>query len=298
MITPITPEDFRALEDLRAPAGQPGSGRVRYAAAMYFNRSNRLSDGALEVFRICSPLDHEDPTGLLTTRGHLVEVQSSAVLSPELSVRLLIDEVDAYFGTLHGPGIAEVRSGLTHWRGGAWQDVSQKRNEVVDAYLSGALAQLEKTHASLAKCIRQAAPFLEWITYDRYPAAEVGPDFPAGHAYATVIGESGAPIAARDWDLGLFLIAPNVLYRDHRHKAPELYAPLTGPHGWRFSPNGPMTILPAHRPVWNEPYAPHMTKVGATPFLCLYAWTRDVNDPAEILPATDWSALQSLKLEA
>jgi hypothetical protein len=59
-----------------------------------------------------------------------------------------------------------------------------------------------------------------------------------------------------------------------------------------------MTILPAHRPVWNEPFAPHMTKVGATPFLCLYAWTRDVNDPAEILPATDWSDLQSLKLEA
>ena len=69
MITPITPEDFRALEDLRAPAGQPGSGRIRYAAAMHFNRSNRLSDGALEVFRICSPLDHEDPTGLLLREG-------------------------------------------------------------------------------------------------------------------------------------------------------------------------------------------------------------------------------------
>jgi hypothetical protein len=97
--------------------------------------------------------------------------------------------------------------------------------------------------------------------------------------------------------MGLFVIAPQVLYRDHRHRASELYAPLTGPHGWRFGVQRPLRTLPAHRPVWNEPFAPHLTKVGPTPFLCLYAWTRDVNAGAEILPATDWSALETLRLE-
>ncbi|MFZ1660937.1 MAG: dimethylsulfonioproprionate lyase family protein [Paracoccaceae bacterium] len=297
MITPVTPDDFRALEDLRAPCGQPGSGRVRYAAAMYFNRSRRLSDAALEVFRICSPLDHEDPAGLLTTRGLLAEVQSAAVLSAELSVRLLIDEADTYLATLSGPGIAEVRSGISYWRGAEWHGIQATRNSVVDTYLPAALAPLEKTHASLAKAIRQTVPHLQWITYDEYPAAEIGPDFPKSHAYATLIGEKGAPIRSNDWDMGIFLIAPNVLYRDHRHKAPELYAPLTGPHGWRFAPDAPVSIFPAHHPVWNEPFAAHMTKVGPTPFLCLYIWTRDVNEPAEVLRANDWADLQSSRLE-
>jgi len=297
MITPLTPDDFRALEDLRAPCGQPGSGRVRYAAAMYFNRTQRLSDAALEVFRICSPLDHEDPAGLLTTRGLLAEVQSAAVLPAELAVRLLIDEADAYLATLHGPGIAEARSGISHWRGTIWHGVQSTRNSVVETNLSSALAPLEKTHASLAKAIRQAVPHLQWITYDQYPAAEIGPDFPKGHAYAALIGETGAPIQSDDWDMGIFLIAPNVLYRDHRHKAPELYAPLTGPHGWRFAPDAALSIFPAHQPVWNEPFAHHMTKVGPTPFLCFYIWTRDVNTPAEVLPGSDWAALESSKLE-
>ncbi len=106
-----------------------------------------------------------------------------------------------------------------------------------------------------------------------------------------MVGEN-APVAARDFDLGLFLIAPGTLYRDHRHPAPELYAPLTGPHFWRFRPDAPLLPKPAHRPVWNDPLQPHATKVGAVPFLCLFVWTRDVNLPAEVLPASDWPDIE------
>ncbi|MEZ5885412.1 MAG: hypothetical protein R3D56_00705 [Paracoccaceae bacterium] len=72
-------------------------------------------------------------------------------------------------------------------------------------------------------------------------------------------------------------------FTDHRHKAPELYVPLTGPHGWRFGVDRPLTILPAHRPIWMEPFQPHLTKGRARPFLCLFVWACDVNDPAEVL---------------
>jgi hypothetical protein len=74
------------------------------------------------------------------------------------------------------------------------------------------------------------------VTYDRYPRAEIGARFLQGMPLPRSWGR--APFAARDFDLGLFLIAPHVLYRDHHHAAPELYAPLTGPHGWRFGPGG------------------------------------------------------------
>ena len=82
------------------------------------------------------------------------------------------------------------------------------------------------------------------------------------------------------------------------HKAPELYAPLTGPHGWRFGPGLPLDIKAAHVPVWNAPQRPHLTKVGPVPFLCIFCWTRDVNDTAVVLPADDWAVLEALRIEA
>ena len=88
-----------------------------------------------------------------------------------------------------------------------------------------------------------------------------------------------------------------MLYRDHCHAAPELYAPLTGPHGWRFGPGRPLMVKPAHQPVWNPPYPPHLTKVGPVPFLCLFGWTRDVNEVARVMPAADWPELEALRLD-
>ncbi len=55
-------------------------------------------------------------------------------------------------------------------------------------------------------------------------------------------------------------------------------------------------IRPAHQPVWNDPMAPHLTKVGWVPFLSLFGWTRDVAEPAVVLPATDWAELDAWKI--
>jgi hypothetical protein len=64
-ITPETPEDARQLADLATPPGLPGSGRVRYAAAMHFYYRGHLSADALEVYRILALIDAEDPVPLL-----------------------------------------------------------------------------------------------------------------------------------------------------------------------------------------------------------------------------------------
>jgi len=294
----MTPKDEEiARAELATPLGDEGSGRRRYAAAMSLNRAGLLSDAALEVYRICSPRDHEDPSVLLARRGLVKEVPKPMPPSRDTALVRLLDEADRYLSTLPGPGIAEVRSGLAKWRGGDPQDVRHPANAVLDRWMEPALVALEATHPALAGAIRDAIPHLCWITYDDYDAEEIGPDFPANHAFASIFGESGAPYACQDWDMGLFLMAPNVLYRDRRHAAPELYAPLTGPHGWRFGVDDPVSVLPAHVPVWNEAFRPHMTKVGPEPFLCLYAWTRDVNTPAEVIRAGDWTRLEATTLK-
>jgi hypothetical protein len=190
--------------------------------------------------------------------------------------------------------VAEVRAGIAAARGGA-VTLAHAPNAVVTQHLATALDQLVQTHPALAAAIAGAASHLKWLSYDEYPPDQIGEAFRTGHAYASIIGEDAA-VPASDFDLGLFLIAPHVLYRDHCHKAPELYVPLTGPHGWRFGPGMPLIVKPAHHPVWNTPYAPHLTKVGAVPFLCLFGWTRDVAEVARVIPAPDWAELEALRL--
>jgi len=287
-----TSDDLRARADLNAVIGQPGSGRLRYAAAMHFYRKGQLSPEALEVYRICSPKDGEDPAPILAARGMRVDLPTPD--APELAIRRLVEEVDRYIAALPGPGIAEIRSLSARWRDGPVRS-SRAPNPVIDAHLATALDAMEADQPALAAALRAAAPHLPWITYGLYPPEEIGQAFLTGHAYATLVGAEGA-IPAEEFDLGVFLIAPHVLYRDHAHPAPELYAPLTGPHGWRFGPGTPLIVKPAHEPVWNEPDAPHMTKVGPVPFLCIFGWTKDVDLPARVLPAGDWTELEALRI--
>jgi hypothetical protein len=51
------------------PLGEPWSGRTRYAAAMYFHKRSELSAEALEVYRLCSRRDSEDPLPIIRERG-------------------------------------------------------------------------------------------------------------------------------------------------------------------------------------------------------------------------------------
>lgn len=54
---------------VRTPLGEHWSGRTRYAAAMYFYQRGEMSAEALEVYRLCSRLDWQDPLPIIRDRG-------------------------------------------------------------------------------------------------------------------------------------------------------------------------------------------------------------------------------------
>lgn len=58
-------ETKRHWEMIRLPPGQEWSGRARYAAAMFFYQRGLMDAETLEVYRICSRLDAEDPATVL-----------------------------------------------------------------------------------------------------------------------------------------------------------------------------------------------------------------------------------------
>lgn len=276
------------------PAPPPDMGRARYARAMTLYARGALTAAQLEAYRVAAA-QNGPPDDSFTDRGLPVPQDPlPADPLPTDPILTLVAEADRYLATLPGPGVAEVRAGIAAHRAPPLPQEPHS-HPVVAAHLTAALDALRPTHPALAEALTQAAPLLRWKAYDRYPASVIGADFLAGNAYALLIGE-GAPIPAPDFHLGLFVIAPGVLYRDHNHPAPELYAPLTGPHGWRFGPDRPLIVKPAHHPVWNPPLHPHLIKIGPLPFLCVYGWTCDTDQPAIVIPADDWPDLEALTL--
>ena len=210
-------------------------------------------------------------------------------MSAETAIRNLVGEIENYLAGLNDPRIAAVLGGIDQWARGPVRRV-RSRTLPVCHHLDRSLETMGGT--SLAKAISEARAFLHWVSYDAYPREDIGARFADNHAFASIIGE-GCAVEAADFDLGLFIIAPNLFYRDHHHAAPELYAPLTGPHGWRFNPGDPLVWKEAHEPVWNRAWQPHATMTGETPFLGIFCWTQDVGVPAKIIPSPDWPKLEN-----
>jgi hypothetical protein len=206
------------------------------------------------------------------------------------TIARLIEEIDHYLADLKGPGIAEVRRGLLRFGEGPVREGIAPASPSC-GHLDAALFCVNGVEA-LRQAINAARPALRWVTYDAYPSEMIGPRFPVAHAFASLISGTGH-VPADDFELGLFLIAPKTLYRDHRHKAPELYVPLTGPHEWRFGVGESWTGYAAHTPIWNEPMQVHATLVRDIPFLALFAWTRDVMADAIVVRAPDWAEIEA-----
>ena len=53
---------------INTPLGEQWSGRTRYAAAMFFYKRGLMDAPTLEVYRICSRLDHQDPLSIIRER--------------------------------------------------------------------------------------------------------------------------------------------------------------------------------------------------------------------------------------
>ncbi|SMH55221.1 hypothetical protein [Mesorhizobium australicum] len=54
---------------VRMPLGEAWSGRARYAAAMFLYKRGLMNAETLEVYRLCSRLDHQDPLAIIRDRG-------------------------------------------------------------------------------------------------------------------------------------------------------------------------------------------------------------------------------------
>ena len=174
---------------LHTPLGWPGSGRQRYAVAMGLHRDGLMSDAALEVYRICSPLDRQDPEQLLLDQN--LPIPAKPTLAAATALHSLIAAIDSYLATLKGPGVAEVRARLNAQRPDSFTPAAGQDTPDITAHLVH-LAQLDPTQPVFAMALRNACPYLHW---------QPNPGL------AQLIGVNG-PWVAADFELGIGLADP------------------------------------------------------------------------------------------
>lgn len=190
--------------------------------------------------------------------------------------------IDAIRRSLKGEVTAEVRARL------AAQDLSpaamlepQPRRLPATRFLPECVAASMFMSPDVAAALAEIEEFLHWRQNPNYSDRAMGrAGYMDNYAYAELIGPNGF-FAGDDFLMGLLLLGPGVHYRDHHHAAPELYWLLTGPSEWRRG-TGDFAMHDAGDMIWHAPHVVHATRTGTSPLLAVWAWTRDVNEPARL----------------
>ena len=162
--------------------------------------------------------------------------------------------------------------------------------------LDQAIAQIDDNQfAALKTALIAAKDHLHWKIDDgEYYAngADVGEGYKAGNMHTLLMGPENAVVTSDKYLLGLFLLAPRTLYRDHKHLAPELYVTLTGPSAWRFE-LGEWEEHKAGSRLFNPSYVVHATRVDETPFLALFAWELGATPSiCSVVNVGDWGEIE------
>jgi hypothetical protein len=190
--------------------------------------------------------------------------------------------IDAIRRSLKGKGSAEVKARL------AVQDLSpsaatepEPRRLAACRHLPECVAASMFMAPDVAAALAEIDEFLHWKQNPNYSDQVMGDGYMDNYAYAELIGQSGF-FAGEDFLMGLMLLGPRRLYPDHHHPAPELYWLLTGPSEWR---RGESEFLArrAGETIWHLPMVSHATKTLDSPLLAVWAWTRDVGQPAKLV---------------
>lgn len=150
------------------------------------------------------------------------------------------------------------------------------------ALLPDAVGSALTVASDVAAAIAAIEDDLHWMQNPNYSDAAMGmKGYMDGYAYAEIIGPKGF-FTGSDFLMGLLLLGPRRLYREHYHEAPELYWLLTGPSNWKQGAGG-WASLSAGSTRWHNPLVVHATETDEAPLLAIWIWTRDVAEPARLV---------------
>ena len=166
-----------------------------------------------------------------------------------------------------------------------------RHDEVLKDAIAGIVApELQE----IARCLKAAKDDLIWREDNAQfypPGAELGEGYTKCNLHTLLIGPDACGHHHPDFNLGIFMLGPRTLYRDHSHDAPELYLNLSEKSGWRFGTRD-WQDYPAGSLIWNAAGEPHATRVYDQPFISVFVWLENVNSPCNVIHFDDWAEVE------
>ena len=172
-----------------------------------------------------------------------------------------------------------------------------RHNETLNQAIAGISSPLL---SNIASSLKSAKDKLVWREDDgKYynSGADLGDGYRHCNLHSLLIGPDACGYHHPDFNLGIFMLGPRILYRDHCHVAPELYLNLSERSGWRLQ-GGDWQDYPAGSIIWNESGEIHVTRVYEQPFISVFAWLEQVHSPCQVVPMNDWEAIEKQLLNA
>tara|TARA_B100000768_G_scaffold102042_1_gene95005 strand:+ start:274 stop:981 length:708 start_codon:yes stop_codon:yes gene_type:complete len=123
------------------------------------------------------------------------------------------------------------------------------------------------------------------------PDANLGEGYSKCNLHTLLIGPDACGYHHSDFSLGVFMLGPRTLYRDHSHAAPELYLNLAKKSGWRLN-FGDWQDYPAGSLIWNNADEIHATKTYGQPFISVFIWLEKVNSKCHVIQSKDWAEIE------
>jgi hypothetical protein len=166
-----------------------------------------------------------------------------------------------------------------------------RHDEVLKNAIEGVIAP--ELH-EIARCLKTAKDDMVWREDKAQfypPGADLGEGYTKCNLHTLLIGPDACGLHHPDFRLGIFMLGPRTLYRDHQHDAPELYLSLSEKSGWRFGTRD-WQDYPAGSLIWNAAGDPHATRVYEQPFLSVFAWLENVYSPCNVVHFDDWAEIE------
>lgn len=147
----------------------------------------------------------------------------------------------------------------------------------------------------IANCLKQARHDLVWREDNAQfytPQSDVGDGYRNCNLHSMLVGPDACGFHTKDFSLGLFMLGPRTLYRDHAHHAPELYVNLSPRSGWRLSTEV-WEDYDAGSVIWNAPDSPHAIRSYNDPFLSIFVWLENIDSMCRVVPFPDWTEIEN-----
>ena len=168
---------------------------------------------------------------------------------------------------------------------------STRHDEVLRNAIAGIVAP---ELVEIAACLKAAKDDLVWREDNAQfyqQGADLGKGYTKCNLHTLLIGLDACGYHDPDFSLGIFMLGPRTLYRDHNHDAPELYLNLSNKSGWRFDTRD-WQDFPAGSLVWNAAGEAHATRTYDEPFISVFVWLENVNSPCNVIHSYDWPEIE------